>query len=114
MYNNDLTTVNSNILKTFVLLGEGASYGSWKTINLKESMDNFRILSICMSDKNGSTVINQISCPAHFKMHNINRVYILMSNGNTECLCGGGTSTTMNYYINGTVSGYSVALWGII
>ena len=109
-----LIYINSNLLKNFVLLGQGTSYGAWTTINLNDSIDNYRLLSVCMSDKNGSTIITQLTCPGHFKLHNPSCVYILMSNSNTECLCGGGTSTTMRYYIAGSVSGYSVELWGIV
>ena len=109
MYNNDLNRIN-----TIVLLGQGTSYGTWITINLKDSIDNYRLLNISVSDNNGSTMVTQLTCSAHFKMHNINRVYFLISNNNIECLCGGGTSTTMMYYIKGSVSGYTIDLWGII
>ena len=96
------------------MLGQGTSYGTWITINLKDSIDNYRLLSVCVSDQNGSTLVTQITCSEHFKLHNINRVYLLIKNSNIECLCGGGTSTTMMYYIKGAPSGYTIDLWGII
>ena len=96
------------------MLGQGTSYGTWITINLKDSIDNYRLLSLCVSDQNGSTLVTQITYSGHFKLHNINRVYLLIKNSNIECLCGGGTSTTMMYYIKGAPSGYTIDLWGII